>query len=1003
MFRLAIGLLLMAGLNACIMNEGFEEPYETASASLRLSTRSSETRADDKDGLGTDPYVEYTEDAIDRVSLFFFSSATPDAAPFFVCETKVTAKTATDLTVKIPEDKVNGTNFPGSKAYVYALVNLPEGVTVDVAEGTITYDGNTNIPATLSALQEVWVGDPGFVATASPATFVMRGGATVELKEVDNVKTVSGTILLERLAAKIRLWADIPETLYIDTTTGKTIEEGSADFNEKMQAGKIETWHSIPAGSSVELYLNNLTQRGRIDGYVGSEDDQPDLSHANVDTKAKGARAIADYNSDGFRLNDADKQSRPYVYTHSVPYYSYPNAWLADSPGEQHRTHVVISVPWLRGEGDEREYRECYYSVPVNALTATTDNGKAEKANCLEPNCYYRIKVRIGMLGSANRGEAPEIDASCEVLPWTEADVNVSIRDHRYLVVNQKEWVMNNTSTLEIPFSTSHKTEITECYVTYFRYNDKWGYAENTLATDTQPANNSYCEFDMWVEKAEGKLNDGKNGEGLITDNLYLEYSNLGQTGSTYKWYEKMLYYKKAYFCDPLISDKGGFKYYIGREHPLTFQTSALRIPGNAGTEWEEYNRRYDDIDSVYTYSIDHTRHVIKFNHPLVQWQEHYTTTDKYNSPVYVVDYYIPVMKEGKLQEEFSRCEIVIKIKHEDWDSSVDHLYEETIYITQYPALYVEVSHDYGAMSKKPASDGGYNQYVLVNGNNRQSNNTTATRWDWVNSGQVDEYGGTNKNPNMYVIHTSRLSEDSQYVLGDPRSLYYNNDLQDATMPNKKNVDYNNRWTGSHYLGLGNSNYTVTMASASRIHKQDGDTDKKMNYYYPADETEIGQSGSKENFIAPVFRIASSFGKVSSGLKQEARRRCAVYQEAGRPAGRWRLPTKAELEYIANLSANGIIPVLLGNSAVGDGIGYYWTANGPMSVSSNDNKVKWDVLDPNGNSPRCVYDEWYWNQIDGGEFPVDPNSSTGARLSPVTTTFYWGDVKKDNTQVVPKN
>lgn len=1041
MFRLAIGLLLMAGLNACIMNEGFEEPYETASASLRLSTRSSETRADDKDGLEADPYVEYTEDAIDRVSLFFFSSATPDAAPFFVCETKVTAKTETDLTVKIPEDKVNGTNFPGSKAYVYALVNLPEGVTVDVAEGTITYDEKTAVPATLAALQEVWVGDPGFVATASPATFVMRGGADVELKEDANTgKTVSGTVLLERLAAKIRLWADIPDHLYIDKTTGKTIEEGAADFNEKLQAGEIETWQSVTAGSSVCLYLNNLTQRGRIDGYVGAEGDQPDLDYDNVDTKAN-ARAIADYNSEGFRLNDADKQGRPYVYTHSVPYYSYPNAWLADSPGEQHRTHVVISVPWQRGEGGETEYRECYYSVPVNALTATTDNGKAEKANCLEPNCYYRIKVRIGMLGSANRGEAPEIEASCEVLPWTEADVNVSIRDHRYLVVNQKEWVMNNTSTLEIPFSSSHLTKV-ECYVNYFRYNDRWGnepnsggikYEDNVYRPSGTDQEHISKEFQTWRDKVAG------SGEGYYT----VEYTNNNSVNE-----RRSLYCRPRYFLG---------NYYVGREHPYTFAPEPTKRGRNDARKsqaykdaWDLYKEKYAELDddrnfytdSVYSCTIDHEKKVINFIHPLVAWE------------IDANGDYVPMVKDGKLYDEFSRIEIIIKIKHADWDKE-DGLYEETIYLTQYPAMYVEEDHDYGNITQNTQgtrnnqtqpSNG--NEYVLVNANTTYypfiytQHGVLIPNYTWDFSGDTFEIGRQgafgvtnympqfsdgNMNPNMYVIHTSRFSEkdENKYEIGDPRSLTSNIYLSDESFTTKPS-DATKKWEAERlydYTFWGNTTYPNAVSRALQSGPKWNNGGKVgegfLEHYYPTDETKSGDAGSKENFIAPVLRIASSFGKIQTLAKFEARRRCASYQEAGRPAGRWRLPTKAEVEYIATLAQDRIIPTLFGVTSTNqDAAAFYWTATGVVMIDFffNVSEIS-DIGDDATNvsatqasnwkngtiSVRCVYDDWYWLKDDGTEDVVTPEVSKGYEQPDdeywgKVSMFYWGDKEKDNTQ-----
>ena len=61
--------------------------------------------------------------------------------------------------------------------------------------------------------------------------------------------------------------------------------------------------------------------------------------------------------------------------------------------------------------------------------------------------------------------------------------------------------------------------------------------------------------------------------------------------------------------------------------------------------------------------------------------------------------------------------------------------------------------------------------------------------------------------------------------------------------------------------------------------------------------------------------------------KAEARRRCAAYQEDGIPAGRWRLPTFAEVEFIATLSSLNRIPILFSDATTTNG-DHYWIANG---------------------------------------------------------------------------
>lgn len=1005
--RLAIILFLTAGPVSCIYEDDMESPAEGTTATLRLSTRSSVTRSDGLDDLEADPYKE-GEDAIGRVNLFFYANGTDrSAAPFYSCELDVKAVTSTDVSVTIPKHLVDDGAAASGKAYVYALANLPAGVTVDAS-------------ASLDDLQTLWVGNPGFVSAKVPASFVMRGAGEVSLS--GGGSSVGGTILLERLASKIRLWADIPEKIYVDLATGKTIEETASDFREKMEGGQIETWESVPTSngrSDVRLYLYNLTQRGRIDGYVGDRVDEPGhperLEYADID---HGNESSVRLLATDATLPAADKDDK-YPYTHTVAYYSYPNTWNSSQLGEPHRTHVILSVPWRKVEGNDAEYRVSYYSVPVNALASAQK--KAGREDCLEPNCYYRIKLRVGMLGNANPGEAPEIDASYEVVPWTSEPIDVSIRDRRYLVVNQKEWVMNNTWTLQIPFSSSHKTEV-KCYVNFFRYNDIWGNEPDSRKVEYQetgsymlPVGNPKYdrqEFSVWK-------NLGGDTERLL-ENVSFD----GTSGN-------VLYYKPEYF----VGD-----FYVGREHPITFHPDKVGNPGTFAPKseeaaaWEMYNAKYDKLDSVYTCWIDHEKSVINFSHPLIVWDKVPETGG--------AEYYVPKIntRTGNLWNEYSRCEIIIKIKHEDWDSDKDHLYEETIHVTQYPAIYVEESHDYGLKASvhryvygrtwwgadlyRNRYYGG-NEYVRVNGEvTYNKTDAEKSNMDYeiglygafgVTNSLIQYDATTNMNPNMYVIHVSRLSDEEEklYEIGDPRSLTNNINLSDGSFEDpapgeEPDVPWKSWW-------LTCTDYSVLHRElVSAPHWNNGKVDKALatfDHYYPTDETK--GAGSKENFIAPVIRIASSFGKIQSLAKFEARRRCATYQEAGRPAGRWRLPTKAEVEYVASLSRDGIIPVLFGPTGESS-IAYYWTASGVISVDKQAEITVKDlpknttvVVESDGVkntiSVRCVYDDWYWIKEDGTEDVVTPESSMGTGQPAdaywgKVRDFYWGDKEKDNTQ-----
>ena len=96
--------------------------------------------------------------------------------------------------------------------------------------------------------------------------------------------------------------------------------------------------------------------------------------------------------------------------------------------------------------------------------------------------------------------------------------------------------------------------------------------------------------------------------------------------------------------------------------------------------------------------------------------------------------------------------------------------------------------------------------------------------------------------------------------------------------------------------------------------------------------------------------IASSYGKtIPLQNFDRAKERCASYQENGYPAGRWRIPTQGEIEFLIKLSDYKFIPSLFNAR--------YWQSDG--------NYYESEEAENNHVFVRCVYDVWYW-----GEEPV---------------------------------
>ncbi|MDY5813483.1 MAG: hypothetical protein SPJ97_03025 [Bacteroides sp.] len=145
---------------------------------------------------------------------------------------------------------------------------------------------------------------------------------------------------------------------------------------------------------------------------------------------------------------------------------------------------------------------------------------------------------------------------------------------------------------------------------------------------------------------------------------------------------------------------------------------------------------------------------------------------------------------------------------------------------------------------------------------------------------------------------------------------------------------------------------------------------RKLRYYYPAEN-----NARTRNMIAPKFRVASSYGVTSAIVRGNAKARCASYQEDGFPAGRWRVPTAAEVRYIIDLSEQKKIPRLFGYEPSLNLTATYWTANGLITITGRNVTTNDYPSDETEAHVRCVYDEWYW----------------GNKAIENKQTFTWGD------------
>lgn len=227
------------------------------------------------------------------------------------------------------------------------------------------------------------------------------------------------------------------------------------------------------------------------------------------------------------------------------------------------------------------------------------------------------------------------------------------------------------------------------------------------------------------------------------------------------------------------------------------------------------------------------------------------------------------------------------------------------IVVTQYPAMYI-----YELQS---------NKYAFLNGTGNQAGSQVTGRDDSNNSlsslptrNSIND-SGSNTNSHMYRISVTSVT-GLDYTIGDTRLW---GESQNVTTLNLL------------------SNYMETAAI-------------------------------NEDMIAPEFMVASSVGKTQDLSFKYAATRCAAYQESGYPAGRWRLPTKAEIFFLINLSQKNKIPSLF-TPEDALSAGGYWCSSGVVYPLTN-GTVQYLDFDAassyhgNTNYPRCIYDTWYWGQ-----------------------------------------
>lgn len=777
-----------------------------------------------------------------------------------------------------------------------------------------------------------------FESSRKQKSFTMDGDGVINYTPGRNSAT--GSVTVKRSAAKITLALDV-----------------DSNVEEITAGGEILNW--IPDLNGMRIRLKQGVGISQLDPAPAPDMDASVYFNTPDNIEYKFVKV---------ERPEGDKYYK-YNQEQDMPFYTYPNKWTG-SLGERHGTFMILSVPWSSDGGTS--WRTCYYHVPI------IPDGNFE----LVRNTSYHVFLHVGILGSFVPDEPLEVMGDYYVADWGQEKLDVDIKDYRYLVVDQNDYVVNNEASITIPFYTSHETVVTDVKMKFYRYN----------------FSDQGSEFAVTVSKAQNDLSAAKSES---------------KTG--------------VYTCD------------FDNSKNTLYLSHTLNI-------WAPYND--SDNEVLLTRKVDGTTRADVDN------------TTEIQAVLNTIAYFKEKLNDG----EYSRIEYEVTVQHKDVFDGSSHinkdLYKETVTITQYPGMYITAVQNYCDNLKDKTETNAISGNTFINGNTSDiafkfkqgeelytvipgtEANTDLIRMiynyrNWNSSIGLGCPGKKlNWNPNLYLVTITQLSQDlgKKYIIGDPRSYNINNDLSndygDYTVDGGSNNVFSDEYWGfskrddGYYyqrftqepkygqsFTIGDKTYSAinnyTIKGFITAPALDETEERTLKYYYPTRE-----HPNNTNTIAPKFRICSSYAGTFGNLTREmSRRRAAAYQELGYPAGRWRLPTFGEVEYIMTLAAEQKIPRLFGTQA--SGTWYYWCAQGAVAVpDANDSNQTIEIVTGlnSGGTPyyempldpfkgdnylartRFVYDEWYWGSETLTPKPGSPNANS------TIYTFTWGDRKKDNPE-----
>ena len=246
--------------------------------------------------------------------------------------------------------------------------------------------------------------------------------------------------------------------------------------------------------------------------------------------------------------------------------------------------------------------------------------------------------------------------------------------------------------------------------------------------------------------------------------------------------------------------------------------------------------------------------------------------------------------------------------------------------------------------------------------NNRISAGTTTINGHTCGSygivlGSVSNLNNTiDRNFYTTLITVSSFNTGNDYYTANNTDIHYR--IGDPRVPASDVYNGGNAWTNE-------SNFYAY------VYHNNSPTEVAGSWEEPGSILIATQVAEDQNIIAPMLLVSSALNANESLTFPNIVKRGATYQEAGYPAGRWRLPTEAEIAFIVARQKEGVIPTLYATNTD------YWAGSGRLVEIPSAANAAITFSNPASastvSSCRYVYDLWYWGEDPSTTNQYHPN------------------------------